>query len=249
MITKLLIICPLVFLAGFVDAIGGGGGLISLPAYMFAGLPPHNAIATNKISSCMGTTAATANFIRMGFIPWALAIPCIITAVCGSYIGARLSMIASNRSLQIFMLIFLPILGIYILFSKKIGDTEEKSVTKKAFGIGLICAFVIGIYDGFYGPGTGTFLVLAFTKLAKLDLYKASGMTKAINLTTNITSMITFILHGQSIIIIGVIAGVCSIAGNILGSNMLINNAEKIVRPIILTVITIFLIKSIYGLL
>ena len=114
-----LIICPLVFLAGFIDAIAGGGGLISLPAYLFAGLPVHNAIATNKLSSTMGTTISTLKYAKNGFINYKRAIPCVFFALFGASIGANLALIISDKFFIIIMLIILPFIAFYVLKSKK----------------------------------------------------------------------------------------------------------------------------------
>lgn len=118
-----LIVCPAVFLAGLIDAIGGGGGLISLPIYLLAGLPPHRAIATNKLSSSMGTSAATIRFAKMGHINFKIALSCSITAILGSFLGASLSVYTNERIIQIFILILLPILFVYLLFTKKDFDS------------------------------------------------------------------------------------------------------------------------------
>ena len=126
-----LIVCPAVFLAGLIDAIGGGGGLISLPIYLLAGLPPHRAIATNKLSSSMGTSAATIRFAKMGHINFKIALSCSITAILGSFLGASLSVYTNERIIQIFILILLPILFVYLLFTKKDFDWAVETASKK----------------------------------------------------------------------------------------------------------------------
>ena len=126
-----LFVCPAVFLAGLIDAIGGGGGLISLPIYLLAGLPPHRAIATNKLSSSMGTSAATIRFAKMGHINFKIALSCSITAILGSFLGASLSVYTNERIIQIFILILLPILFVYLLFTKKDFDWAVETASKK----------------------------------------------------------------------------------------------------------------------
>ena len=157
-----IIVCPLVFLAGFVDAIAGGGGLISLPAYMLAGLPVHNAIGTNKLSSAMGATLTTARFAKSGFIELRFAIPCSAAALLGSAIGARIALLIPEHVFKIIMLFVLPLVAAYVMSKKSLKDRSELEPFPftKAIIIAVLCALFIGMYDGFYGPGTGTFLLL-----------------------------------------------------------------------------------------
>lgn len=242
-----LIVCPLVFLAGFVDSIAGGGGLISLPAYMIAGLPSHTAIATNKLSSTLGTTAATLRFLKNGYIPVKLSLCGGAMALLGSVLGASLSLMVSDRILKGMLLVVLPVVAFYVLRSKKLDQPEESRPPKQLLGIVMSAAFLIGIYDGFYGPGTGTFLLLIFTGLGKMELKSASGTTKVINLSSNVAALITFLLKGQVYWKLGLAAAVCSVLGNYLGSGLVTQKGQKVVRPIIITVLCILFLKVIFG--
>ena len=240
-----LIICPLVFLAGFVDAIAGGGGLISLPAYLFAGLPVHNCIATNKMSSTMGTSIATFKYARSGFIPWKQAIFCIVCAFLGSSLGANIALHVSYKYFKIFMLVVLPFIAYYVLRGKALDEKKEPLSFWKTTLISMGVAFLIGIYDGFYGPGTGTFLILLLTGLAHLNLTDANGITKAINLTTNISALTVFLLNGKVLLPLGIVAGCFNIAGNYLGASFFEKDGAKSVKPIMILVLCIFFIKVI----
>ena len=203
----MLLVCLLVFLAGYVDAIAGGGGLISLPAYMIAGLPTHAAIATNKMSSTMGTTIATWHYAKSGYIQWKLAGVCVVLAVAGSTIGSNLVLITSDAFLRVFLLAVLPITAIYVMRSKSFGKQDKEPLSpKRTAALCVLVAFCVGIYDGFYGPGTGTFLMLLLTGVAHLKLKSAAGITKAINLTTNVTALVVFLLHGQVLLVLGLVA-------------------------------------------
>ena len=179
-----LIVCPLLFLAGFVDSIAGGGGLISLPAYLFAGLPMHSAIATNKLSSACGTLLATGRFIRRGLVSLRLSIPSVICAFIGSAIGARLSLLVSERVLKYMLFIILPIAAFFVLnrhtFQNDSGD-DTLRLDRRTYLTAAISAFLIGGYDGFYGPGTGTFLLIAFTVFARLSVSRANAQAKVVN--------------------------------------------------------------------
>lgn len=185
------IVCPFLFLAGFVDAIGGGGGLISLPAYLLSGLPVHQAIATNKLSSTCGTALATVRFIRGGLVNWKLALPTIVTAVLGSSLGANLSMAVEDGIMERILFVVLPVVAFIVLNPRIFHDNEgaELKLSPKIWVTALLSSFAVGVYDGFYGPGTGTFLIIAFTVFARQSLRTANAQAKVINLTTNITSL------------------------------------------------------------
>lgn len=149
------IVCPLVFLAGFVDAIAGGGGLISLPAYMFAGIPVHAAIATNKLSSSTGTVVSTARLIKNKKVDWGFVPGTVIGALIGSVAGANLTLIMSDYILKMVLVVLLPVVAICVLKDKNMDVEVPVGMTKtKQYLIAIVCSFVIGCYDGFYGPGT-----------------------------------------------------------------------------------------------
>ena len=154
----LAIVCGLVFLAGYVDAIAGGGGLISLPAYLIAGVPTHAAIATNKLSSCMGTTVATFHYAKSGFINARLALPSIVFAFLGSFCGSNVLLLVDDGFLRLFLLVVLPVTAIYVMKSKSFDAAGLQSFSlRKTTLLCMGIAFAVGVYDGFYGPGTGTF--------------------------------------------------------------------------------------------
>lgn len=236
-----VIVCPLVFLGGFVDAVAGGGGLISLPAYLIAGVPVHMAIGTNKLSSGMGTTLTTIRYARKGFIPWRQALVCVVFALVGSNLGAKLALLLDDRVFTILMLVILPLTALYVLRGKALeqGNTVPCS-PRRTIVLSSIAAFFLGMYDGFYGPGTGAFLLLALTGLAHMELTKANGVTKAINLTTNLSALAVFLLNGKVILLLGAVAGCFGILGNYLGSRFFIEGGAKFVKPVILAVLAIF---------
>lgn len=244
-----LIVCPLVFLAGFVDAIAGGGGLISLPAYMFAGIPVHNAIATNKLSSATGTFVSTFRLVKNKHVDWGLVPGTVICALFGSVIGANLALVISDRVLKTVLVFVLPVVAVCVLRDKDFETVIPEGFTrKKQYLIMAVCSLGIGIYDGFYGPGTGTFLLLVFTKLGKLNMEKATGNVKVVNLSSNISALVTFILAGKILLGLGLAASCFSIAGHYVGAGMVVNNGVKIIKPIILVVLVLLLIKVVMGL-
>lgn len=239
MIKMFLIVCPMTFIAGFIDAIAGGGGLISLPSYMIAGLPVHMAIATNKLSSSMGTSVATGRLALMGRIPWRKAGICILAAILGSATGAHLALRLDAELFKRLMLVILPVTAFYILKGNAISDGSGTPDLRKAMPI----AFGIGVYDGFYGPGTGTFLLLLLTAVAGFALGEANGTAKMINLTTNLTALTVYLLNGKVLILLGLCGGICNMAGNYIGISFFEQKGSRIVRPVMLVVLAIFFIK------
>lgn len=245
----LAIICPLVFLAGFVDSIGGGGGLISLPAYILAGLPSHLAIGTNKLSSACGTCVSVTKFIREKLINWKFGIVTIAAAVAGSFCGARVSLYTDENVLKFVMIPVLFVAAFFVLNRKLFGNTQKETelITGRTYVIAAVASLVIGFYDGFYGPGTGTFLIICLNVFGHLTVKKANAQSKIINLTTNLTSLTVFILNGQVVWAIGLAGAACNMLGNYLGSKLAITKGAKITRPIIITVLVILSIKIILG--
>ncbi len=243
------IVCPLLFLTGFVDAIGGGGGLISLPAYLFAGLPIHSAIATNKLSSACGTSLTTIRFIRNGLVSVRLAVPSVIAAMIGSFCGARLSLMVQEDVMRQVLLIVLPVAAFFVLNPHLFPDRETASLSlnRRTYVTAVIAAFVIGAYDGFYGPGTGTFLIIAFTVFAKMSVRSANAHAKVINMTTNVTSLVVFLHSGQVLIVLGLAGAACCMLGNYIGSGLVLTKGTRIVRPVILVVLVLLFAKILFG--
>lgn len=244
-----LIVCPLVFLAGLVDAIAGGGGLISLPAYLIAGIPTHTAIATNKLSSCLGTFVSTGRFLKNGYIPVRLSLCAAAMALIGSTVGANISMLLSEAVLRGMLLVVLPVVAFYVLKNKAMGEGEKTGTRTGAalYAVVMSAGLVIGLYDGVYGPGTGTFLLLILTGLGRMDLRSAAGTTKVINLSSNVAAMVTFIFHGQMYWTLGLTAAVFSIAGHYTGAGLVARDGRRIVRPVVLTVLCILFVKIVAG--
>lgn len=239
----ILLICAGVFCAAFVDAIGGGGGLISLPVYLLAGLPTHLALGTNKLSSCIGTAASTYRYLRSGYVNWSLAIPSILLALLGSHLGTRLQLLLDESYLRYLLLVVLPVVAVILLRQKKLPEQAGQISISAQRCITWGAALLIGAYDGFYGPGAGTFLLLTFCNLAKMDLRTAAGNVKLVNLASNLGALLTSLTAGKVFVPIGLIAAVFSILGHYIGAGLTIKNGTKIVRPIILIVLALLIVK------
>jgi len=243
-----LIVCPLLFLAGLIDAIGGGGGLISLPAYILTGLPVHQAIATNKLSSSCGTSLSTFRFLRHGLINLKLAVPSVVAALAGSSLGAHLSLLVSEEIMKYVLFAVLPIAAFFVLNRHLFKDHSEGPVfNRRTLIVCILSAFIIGGYDGFYGPGTGTFLIIAFTVFGGMSVSAANAQAKVINLTSNLSSLVIFLLNGQVVFLLGLAGAVCNMAGNYVGSGLALSNGTRIMRPVILIVLVLLFLKILLG--
>lgn len=245
---KVILICVGVFIASFIDAIGGGGGLISVPAYLFAGLPTHYALGTNKMSACLGTIASTVRYIKKGYADWFLAVPSIVLAIVGSHYGTKIQLMVNERVLRYMLIVVLMLVAAVMLRKKDFPETKGDMEPWKRCAVVWAAALIIGLYDGFYGPGTGTFLLIAFCKLAKLDLRTASGNVKIVNLSSNIGALATSFAAGKVLVPIGLIAAMFAFSGQYLGAGMMIKNGSKIVTPVIFTVLGLLLVKIVLEL-
>lgn len=240
-----LIVCPLVFLAGLLDAIAGGGGLISLPAYLIAGIPMHIAIATNKLSASFGASTSAARFMKYRMINFKLGIPSVMAGIFGSTIGANLTM-KIDESIMVRALYFILPLAAFVVLNKNIFrdyPDSELTINRKMFIIVMMVAFIVGIYDGLFGPGAGTFTIICFTVFGKMSIKNANAQTKLINLTTTITALIVFLLNGQVMISLGIAAGVCNMAGSWVGAGLAITKGGRIIKPVLLIVLALMAIK------
>lgn len=245
-----LIVCPLVFLGGLIDAVAGGGGLITLPAYLIAGLPVHMASGTNKCGNAFGTFLSTGRFLKRGDVHIPSAAAGAVGALAGAWVGARLNLVMPEQMLYYVMLAVVPVMAVFLLLKRDFGQEDRSGELSRgqlmamAAGIGLI----IGGYDGFFGPGAGTFLMLAFTGLCRFDLLTASGNTKVANSASNLVSLVTFAIAGKVMWAVGIPAALCGIAGNYLGSSLALKGGARVIRPMFFVVLSLLLARLIYGL-
>ena len=236
-----LIVAVGVFLASFMDAIAGGGGIISVPTYLLAGVPMHMALGTNKVSSGIGTAVSTARFIKNGYIDWKLGIPSVALALVGSFAGTSIQLMIDEVYLQYLLLIVLPVVAFVVLRQRQFPEERGEIDRRKQCAIVWLASFVVGAYDGFYGPGTGTFLLLIYCNLAKMDVRTAGGNVKLVNLSS--------LRSGQVFLVLGLIGAVTSIAGHYVGSGLAIKNGSKIVRPTVVIVLILLAVKVVYELI
>lgn len=248
-LSMVLIVAVGVFLASFMDAIAGGGGIISVPTYLLAGLPMHVALGTNKLSAGLGSLASTGRYIKSGYVDWKLGVPSIVLALIGAHFGTSLQLMIEEKYLQYLLLIVLPVVAFVVLRQRQFPEERGEIDRRKQCAIVWLASFVVGAYDGFYGPGTGTFLLLIYCNLAKMDVRTAGGNVKLVNLSSNIGAFVTSLRSGQVFLVLGLIGAVTSIAGHYVGSGLAIKNGSKIVRPTVVIVLILLAVKVVYELI
>lgn len=221
--------------AGFVDAVAGGGGMIVIPSLLAAGVPPIAALATTKVQSAIGTTIAAVTFWRRGYVDLRALVPAIVLTFVGSYLGALSVKQIDTTILGYAIPIALILIAGYFLFSKSITDEDRAARLDFARFVPPI-GFVLGFYDGLFGPGTGTFFTLAFVTLFGLGVARAAGHTKALNLTSNLAACALFIPAGDVLWPVALTMGLGQIVGGYLGALSGIRWGAKLIRPLVVVV-------------
>ncbi|OCG30058.1 hypothetical protein A9G34_08300 [Gilliamella sp. Choc4-2] len=232
-------------LAGFIDSIAGGGGLLTVPALLAVGLPPTSALATNKLQSCGGSFSASLYFIHQRMVDIIQQKWAITFAFIGSAVGSLLVMHIKADFLKLLLPILTIGVGMYFLLSQNIGENDCKN-RLSLIQFALIPAFSIGFYDGFFGPGAGSFYALAYITLLGFNLTKATAHTKVLNFTSNLAGLLFFIVGGEVIWSIGLVMLVGQFIGARIGAKMVITKGRKLIRPMLITVSTLMSIKLIY---
>lgn len=220
------------FIAGFISSIAGAGGAIVLPVLLWAGLPPLNALATNKFQSVFGTLSSTINFFRKGYIDFHALFPALCYAFVGSMLGTYLVQQISTDYLSLMMPYMLIILALYMLLSPTITDEDlPPKISKHTFA--PVVGGGIGLYGGFFGPGMGSFFAVAFASLQGFNMRKATAYTKPLVLIVNTTSMVIFLLGGHIVWGLAIAMAVAQVVGARIGSNLVIHRGTALIKPAI----------------
>jgi len=241
----LVVLFAVAVIAGFIDSIAGGGGLLTVPALLAVGILPQAALATNKLQSCGGAFSASFYFIRRRMVNLGDMKLSILLAFVGSAIGTLLVLHIKADFLRILLPILTISVGLYFLLCPKIGEQDRKRRLSEA-QFAIMAAMVIGFYDGFFGPGAGSFYAVAYVTLAGFNLTKATAHTKVLNFTSNLAGLLFFIFSGQVIWAIGLTMLVGQIIGARLGARMVISKGKKLIRPMLIIVSTVVSIKLIW---
>ena len=197
----------------------------------------------------MGTAVSAVRFVRRGFVDWGLAIPSIALGLLGAHLGTRLQLAVEERYLKWLLLIVLPLVALVVLRQKKLPEEPGEIAPERQRAIVWGASALVGVYDGFYGPGAGTFLLLIFCHLGKMGLRTAAGNVKLVNLSSIIGAVATSLMHGKVFLALGLIGAVASVAGHFIGSGLAIKDGSKIVRPVILVVLALLAVKVISELI
>ena len=231
--------------AGFIDAIAGGGGLLTIPALLSTGLPPAVALGTNKLQACGGSFSASLYFVRKKSVDLKQVALLILLTFIGAALGTIVVQNIDVNALKIGLPFLIFAIGIYFLFSPNIGDQDRKQrISYPLFG--FTAGMGLGFYDGVFGPAVGSFYTLAFVLLLGFNLTKAVAHAKVLNFTSNLASLFFFILGGAVLWKIGFIMLIGQFIGATLGARMVVTKGKKLIRPMLVTISFIMVAKMLY---
>lgn len=250
---QLLILCPLLLIAGVVDGISGGGGMIALPSYLIAGLPISSAYACNKIQSCLGTSASFFKYAKSGLVDFVTAIPAAIAAIGGSVVATSIMKSLDDGPKKIIIAVSMCFVVVLTIFSGRIKiekfTARRKALSPATIALCLAVGFMLGLYDGFFGPGGGTVAILLFALLMKYDLRVGGGNGKLIIVVANLTSTIMYLLSGDVLFEIALPCSAANIVGSYVGASLATKKGAKFVKYISFAVIGALLIYAIYTMI
>ncbi|EQK42365.1 sulfite exporter TauE/SafE family protein [[Clostridium] bifermentans ATCC 638] len=243
----ILFLCLGGFLAAFVDSIAGGGGLISMPVLLMAGLPPHLALGTNKFAGAFGCFSSAYKYSKSGKSNIELLKKLIPFTILGCLLGVKCVLSISENILNILVFLMILIVALYTYLKKDLGKEDKfENLSKENIKKGIIMAFALGFYDGFFGPGTGTFLTFAFIKIYGFDFLHASANTKILNFTSNFTALILFMFSGQILYKVAIFYAISMVLGGYIGAKVAINKGSQLIKPIFLFMAVAVAIKLLY---
>ena len=238
------------FCAGFVDAIVGGGGLIQIPALLSAypALAPASLFGTNKLASIVGTSSAAIQYSRKVAIPWRIALPGAIAALIFAWFGAKTVAYLSPALLRPIVLLLLILVAIYTFIRKDFGAISREQVDpQQAILLTILIGCVVGFYDGFFGPGTGSFLIILFIRFLGMDFLRASATAKIVNVSTNLGAILYF---SSSITLLwqtAFIMAICNFLGSVIGARTAVRKGSQFVRKIFLVIVTLLIARLAYD--
>ncbi|MER2541712.1 MAG: TSUP family transporter [Azonexus sp.] len=251
MIVDWTILAPAAFFAGMVDAVVGGGGLIQIPVLLAQF--PQTAIpvlfGTNKVASIAGTGAALWRYARSVRIPWFVVLPATLAALLGAWGGAALVAWIPRETMRPMVVVLMIAVALYTFMKKDLGQQVTRVLNGTDRWKGALFGLIIGAYDGFFGPGTGSFLIFGFVRLFGMDFVQGSASAKVINFATNLSAITFFASHGPILWQIGLIMAVCNLAGSYLGTRLALKHGAGFIRKVFLGVVTILILKQLLEIL
>lgn len=242
----LVFLCTAAFAAGLIDAVIGGGGLIQIPALFNVQpqAPAATVFGTNKLASIFGTASAALRYTRRINVPWKAALPAALSAFVLSYFGAMTVSLLPREWLRPLVLVLLIVVTLYTYVRKDLGTVDQnRHHGRRDMLLATLLGGVIGFYDGFFGPGTGSFLVFMFVRVFGLDFLRASASAKIVNAATNLSALIFFGMNAQLLLATGLAMAAFNIGGSLLGSHLAIRHGSNFVRRVFLVVAAIFIVK------
>ena len=241
----LMVLIVVAFLAGYVDAIAGGGGMVLIPALLFAGVPAVSAMAVNKVVAISGTSLAVIKYALARQVNWRLVLWSLIPCLLTSFLGGRLALSLDDSVLVWIILLCIPIALLFVLTSNKIqANAAELKYTKAVWVLSPI-----GFYDGFIGPGTGAYMTIAMRRFLSLGYLKATATTKPLNLVTNIGAAIAFLLAGKVIWVLAIPMLIANASGAWVGSHSAIKNGDVFIHRMLLLVLVVMLVANVIKLI
>lgn len=239
-----LFLTPAAFFAGLIDSMAGGGGLISLPALLVAGVPSHLALGTNKLQSCLGTAFSTARYLKGGHLHPPTGIVAALCALAGSFLGARLALELPGQMLLRLLPYLVAGVGIFTFVSPRFGE-EDRFAAGNRWNLPVAAALglTIGAYDGFFGPGTGSFLAFFFVLFFRFGFVRATANAKLANLASNVAALLTFTAARQVLWLPALAMAAANIAGNWVGAGLAIRRGPALIKPAFALVLLGLLIK------
>lgn len=246
LLRELAVALPLAFLAGFVDSVAGGGGVISIPGYLLAGLPMQLAYGTNKFVACFGTGAAAIKFLRSGKVPLKTALIAALGAGSAATVCTVLMLkFIPEDVYQIILVILLPIIAVFMSLKRDFGETKkERCFSALKSGLfALLIGILVGGYDGLIGPGTGVFFILAFVSVLGMDLISASGTAKVANFASGLASTIVCLIESKIVWSVAIPCLCISVLGNTLGARYALKGGSKNVRKVMFLVLGLLFVK------
>jgi len=248
----LIFLLGFAFLAGFIDAVAGGGGLVQVPALfvLMPGVPAATLLGTNKFASIWGTAFATVQYARQVPMEWRATLPTCAAAVVFGFIGAQTVAQVPADFLRPLVLVMLVLVLVYTLWRKDLGALHAPKLTPpQQVWAGFATGGVIGFYDGFFGPGTGSFLIIAFVGLFGFSFLAASASAKAVNVITNAAALVYFVTHGHVLYAVAAPMAVCNVAGSFVGTRLALKLGSRFVRAVFLVVVSALLVRYAYDLI
>jgi uncharacterized membrane protein YfcA len=242
-----LLLCLVAALAGWVDAVSGGGGLLQLPA-LFLALPeaaPVQALGTNKLSSIAGTSAAAATYARKAPPDVRTAMPMVIAAILGAAAGAATASRIPADVFRPLVVVLLVAVWLWTLLRPQMGRTQQLrwQGRRRHYAVATVAGLVIGFYDGLLGPGTGSFLLIVLVAVLGYSFLNASSTAKVVNLGTNLAALVVFAASGSVLWLLGLLMGACNLAGAVVGARMAIRRGSEFVRLVFLVVVAVLIVR------